>query len=251
MATTSRPLLAVTLAALLAACAATTTAIGKRQLDVQTKMSQTIFLDPVPPAQRTVFVDVRNTSDKPEFDIRPAVTQAIAARGYTVVDDPTQAQYMLQANVLQAGRSSETAAEKAYRGGFGSVLVGGATGGAAGYGIGRAGGGNDIGLAVAGALIGAAVSSIADAFVHDTSYTIVSDIQVSERTRSGVLVTETESQRLPQGTAGSRSQTSEDTTAWKRYRTRVVSTAEKANLEWPEAAPELVAGTTRSIAGIF
>ena len=37
----------------------------------------------------------------------------------------------------------------------------------------------------------------------------------------------------------------------RRYRTRVVSTAEQANLDWPDAAPQLVAGLSRSIGGIF
>ncbi|HET6468702.1 MAG TPA: complement resistance protein TraT [Geminicoccaceae bacterium] len=237
--------------AALAACAATTTAIAKRDLDVQTQMTETVFLDPIPASRRSVFVDVRNTSDKPDLELQAAVAGAIRDRGYTVVDDPEAAHYVLQANVLQAGRSSETAAERAYRGGFGSAIAGGAVGAAAGYGIGRVGGGSDVGLAVAGGLIGAAISSIVDAFVRDTTYTIVSDLQISERARTGLVVTETETQRLPQGGAGSRVQTSSDTTEWKRYRTRIVSRAERVNLDWPEAAPDLVAGLTRSIAGIF
>jgi Enterobacterial TraT complement resistance protein len=44
---------------------------------------------------------------------------------------------------------------------------------------------------------------------------------------------------------------STETTDWKRYQTRVQSTASKANLEFEEAAPELTSGLTRSIAGIF
>ena len=37
----------------------------------------------------------------------------------------------------------------------------------------------------------------------------------------------------------------------KRYRTRVVSTAERVNLDWPQSAPDLVDGMSRSIAGMF
>ena len=44
---------------------------------------------------------------------------------------------------------------------------------------------------------------------------------------------------------------STETSDWKRYRTRVMSKANKVNLEFEEAAPDLVAGLTRSIAGIF
>ena len=41
------------------------------------------------------------------------------------------------------------------------------------------------------------------------------------------------------------------TTDARRYRTRVVSTANQANLAWEDAQPELVAGMSRSIGGIF
>ena len=38
---------------------------------------------------------------------------------------------------------------------------------------------------------------------------------------------------------------------WKRYRTRIMSTDNRANLDFEDAAPQLVDGLTRSIAGIF
>ena len=56
-----------------AGCAATHTAIAKRDLDVQNKMTDTIFLDPVGPAQRTVYVQVRNSSDYAALDLAPYV----------------------------------------------------------------------------------------------------------------------------------------------------------------------------------
>jgi Enterobacterial TraT complement resistance protein len=238
-------------AAALQGCAATHTAVAKRNLDVQTKMTDTIFLDPVAPEQRTVYVDLRNTSDKPDFDMMPQIREAIAARGYRVVDDPRRAHYVLQANVLQAGRNSETAAEQAYSSGWGSTFWGGAAGAAVGYGLGRSGiGVNDTLGTVGGGLIGSAVSSVADAFVQDTTYSIITDIQVSERA-PGQVISQTESASLAQGSSGTISQSSSTVTDSKRYRTRIMSTAERVNLDWPQAAPDLVAGMSRSIAGIF
>ena len=236
----------------LSGCAAATTSVAKRNLDVQTKMSETIFLDPVVPDERTVYVDVRNTSDQPGLDIGPQLRQAVEARGYRVVEDPTAARFVLQANVLQAGRSSPTAAEAASGDGFGGTLLGGAAGGAAGYGLGAAGIGvnNTVG-AIAGALAGAAIAGLADAYVQDTTYTIVTDIQVSERAPLGVVVSQSEQASLSQGTSGTISQSSAVTTDAKRYRTRVVSTANQVNLAWEDAQPELVAGMSRSIGGIF
>jgi hypothetical protein len=242
----------LTAAPALIGCAATHTTVAKRNLDVQTKMSDTIFLDPVTEDERTVYVEMRNTSDKPDFDIAPQIKTALAARGYRVVSDPRRARFILQGNVLQAGRSSESAAEQAYNGGFGSSLFGGAAGGAVGYGLGRAGiGVNDALAIVGGALIGSAISSVADAYVQDTTYTIVTDLQVSEKAPNGVVVSQSEQANLAQGSSGTMSQSSSTTTDMKRHRTRIVSTAEKVNLDWPQAAPDLVAGMSRSIAGIF
>ncbi len=247
------PVLGLLLAAAVAlgGCAATHTAVAKRNLDVQTRMSDTIFLDPLPPEERTVYVDLRNTSDKSDFDMMPDVREAISRRGYRVVDDPRRARYILQANVLQAGRSSETAAEQAYNGGPGSTFWGGAAGTAVGYGLGRSGlGVNDALGAVGGGLIGAAVSTVADAFVQDTTYTIVADVQISEHA-PGQPISQAETASLNQGSAGTVSQSSSLVGDRKRYRTRVVSTAERVNLDWPQAAPDLVDGMSRSIAGMF
>jgi predicted lipid-binding transport protein (Tim44 family) len=232
-------------------CAATQTAVAKRNLDVQTKMSDSIFLDPVPPEERTVYVDVRNTSDKPDLDVQTQIRNAISARGFTLVEDPRKAHFLMQANVLQAGRNSKTAAEQAYNGGFGGTLLGGAAGGAIGYGIGHAGGGNDIVLGALGALAGAAVEGVSGAFVQDVTYSIVTDVQVSERADAGEVVTQSDSANLKEGTSGTRTQSSSRTTELKSQRTRIVSTANKVNLDWPEAAPQLVDGLSRSVAGIF
>lgn len=245
------PALLVVLALVgLPGCAATYTAIAKRNLDVQTKMTETIFLDPVAPAERSVYVEVKNTSDKADFDLQSAIREKVTAKGYRLVEDPRAARYILQANVLQAGKNTDTAAVGAYRSGFGGTLVGGAAGGAVGYGIGRAGGGNDLVLGAGGAILGAAAETITGAYVQDVTYSIVTDIQVQERS-PGVVVTESENAQIEQGTSGQRTQTTSKSTDLKRYRTRVVSKANKVNLEWQEAVPALVDGLTRSIAGIF
>jgi hypothetical protein len=243
-------LASLALVAFLAGCAATTTAVSKRELDVQTQMTDSVFLEPVAPDRRTVFLDVRNTSDKPDFDVEPAIRRQLEASGYQVVDDPDQAQFMLQANVLQAGRNSETAADAAGEGGFGSAVSGAAVGAGSGYLLGQAGG-SDVGLTIAGALLGAAVGTVADAYVQDVTYTVITDLRVSERARGGVVVSQSEQQNLGQGSGGSVTQASSTITDWKHYQTRIVATANQANLDWPDAAPFMVDGLTRSIGGIF
>ena len=85
-------------------CSAVHTAVKKRNLDVQTKMSATIFLDPVSIDKRTVFLQFRNTSDKQEINFANEVRKAIVAKGYQLMADPEQAHYWIQANVLKVGK---------------------------------------------------------------------------------------------------------------------------------------------------
>jgi hypothetical protein len=241
----SRPL-ALSLALALCGCAATSTAISKRNLDVQTKMSDTIFLDPRPAAERTVFIELRNTSDKPDLDIEPEVRAALESRGHRVVSNPAAARYLLQANVLQVGRTSEGAADSFFAGGFGSSLLGAAVGAGAGRAIKK-----DTAIIAAGAVIGATAAAAADAFIQDVTYSIITDIQISERVTEGVVITESMHADLADGSSARRTLSSVQTSQWKRWRTRVMSKANQVNLDFDDAAPALVDGLTRSIAGVF
>ena len=50
----------------LSGCGTMHKAIKHGKLDVQTRMSETVFLDPVADNKRTVVLQIRNTSDKKE-----------------------------------------------------------------------------------------------------------------------------------------------------------------------------------------
>ncbi len=241
------------LVGLLSGCAATQTSIAKKNLDVQTKMSEAVFLDPVSPDQRTVFVQVRNTSDKPSFDIGPSVKSAISAKGYRVIDDPDTAHYKLQVQVLSVSKSSPTAAQSALNDGFGGTIIGAGTGAISGAVIGGIAGGRQgaaIGAGVGG-LLGGVISTIADSSVKDVTYMAITDVLISEKTQNGVVGRRNLQIDNDQGRGGSERQTFAEAANEKRHRTRVVSTANKANLNYEEAAPELTQGLTRSLAGLF
>ena len=113
---------------ILSGCAAVHTSIAKKDLDVQTKMSDTVFLDPVSPDKKVVFVQIRNTSDKP-FDIEGPIVTAIAARGYRITLNPDEAHFRLLGNVLSVAKASPTAAEAALASGYGGVFGGWCLGG--------------------------------------------------------------------------------------------------------------------------
>ena len=238
------------LVATLAGCAAVHTSIAKRNLDVQTRMSDAVFLDPVAPDKRTVFVQVRNTSDKPNFDLERPIRNAIAAKGYQVLDDPEAAHYKLQAQILSVSKASVTAAEAALNGGYGAPLAGMVAGATAGV----ATGGSTQNMAVAGvagAVVGGLIETVANAAVQDVFYVAITDVQISQKARAGVTGQRDLQVDASQGIGGEETTTFSEVTDEKRYRTRVMSTANKVNLQYEEAAPELNAGLTRVLAGLF
>ena len=238
------------LVVVLTGCAAVHTSIAKRNLEVQTRMSDAVFLDPVGPDKRTIFVQVRNTSDKPNFDLEGPIKNAISGRGYQVLDDPEAAQFMLQAQILSVSKASVTAAEAALNGGYGAPLGGLVAGAAAGV----ATGGSTQNMAVAGAagaIVGGLIETVANAAVQDVFYVAITDVQISQKARAGVTGQRDLQVDASQGIGGAETTTFSEVTNEKRYRTRVMSTANKVNLQYEEAAPELNAGLTRVLAGLF
>lgn len=222
-------------------CSAIQTSVKKRNLDVQTQMSETVFLDPVSLDKKTVFLQLRNTSDKQEVNVLSAVRSSIIAKGYKIVEDPSQAHYWIQANILKVGKSDLREAKGVLNNGYGSAVVGGFAGAQFGSGKGAIGMG----------ILGATAGLIGDALVEDVMYLMITDLQISEKAKAGVIITEANKAELKQGTSGHKSVTSSEKVDRKKYQTRIVSTANKANLDFIEAKPELITGLSRSIAGIL
>ena len=231
---------------ILNSCAASHTMIKKRKLDIQTKMSDTIFLEPVSPSQRTIFIDIRNTSDK-NLNIVSTIKNQITSHGYTIVDDPAVANYMLQANILQVGKIDLREASSSLESGFGGALGGAAIGAVLG------GATHSSGWGTAGyGLLGGAIGVLGDALVDDVYYTMITDLQIRERPLKGECVTQSQDTNAKQGTATTlKQEIKSENVKWKIYRTRIVSTANKANLKFEEAKPGLTNGLVRSISGIF
>ena len=221
----------------LIACSALHTSLEKSDLDVQTKASESIFLEPVSPAKRIIFISVRNTSDK-DLDIKSRIIERLANSGYRITDDPDAAQFMLQANVLKVGKDDLKNSDSYIEAGFSGAVLGSAVSSS-----------SDSGK---GIVIGALVGIVADSLVNDTLFTMVTDLQVRERPRANESVTQQQSGNNTQGSSTSVTQSSGNTVVeWKTYHTRIVSTANQANLEFEEALPALENGLIRSIAGMF
>ncbi len=227
-------------------CSAMNTAIKKSELAVESKLSQSVFLEPVSPKEKVVFVDIKNTSNQ-EVNVKNRIESALINRGYRLTDDPKEARFMIQGNVLKVDKTDPREAREFANSGFGSAVSGAAIGAAAAYAL---GGGNK--TMVAAGLAGAALSMVGDAIVEDVMYVMVTDLQVRERPLDGEVVTQTQKSTLSQGESTTIKQSvSGAKSEWKTYQTRVVSTANKANLVFEEAKPLLEGELSRIISGIF
>ncbi|WP_192484677.1 MULTISPECIES: complement resistance protein TraT [Cysteiniphilum] len=230
----------------LSGCAAISTSIKHRNLVVNSKMSDTIFLDPVAESDKTIYIQVRSTLSEDFSGLKENLAQDLQRNGWRVVNDISQASDMVQINVLQMGQAkNEASAWSALSGGFGADIATGALAGlAAGYATGSLGAGLGVGAAVSG------VSWIANSLVENVYYSMITDVQVSVKTKDG-QVTQTTQSNLSQGTQSNVSQTYNQKSDWLRYRTRIVSVANQVNLKFEEATPELQAQIAKQVSGIF
>lgn len=244
-----RVVLALTIFSILGGCAATQVALGKKDLKVQTKTSTAIFVDPVAKDKRTVYVDVRSgvmDFDRREFKtfVKKKLTED-SDSGYKVIDDPSKAQFHMQVYVLNLEEASPTAAEAAlYKGYVGSVAGGAAVGA-------MANSSNRYGGAALGGFLGAATETIASALVKDVTFMLVCDVKISEKARKGVYVRKDSELSAKISDNGSSKQRLSEVTNRKEYTTRIVTTANQANLELVDAQELMFNKTAYAMAGFF
>ncbi|ELT6585311.1 complement resistance protein TraT [Escherichia coli] len=197
-----------------------------------------------PASERTVFLQIKNTSDKDMSGLQGKIADAVKARGYQIMTSPDKAYYWIQANVLKADKMDLRESQGWLSRGYEGAAVGAALGGGiTAYNTGSAG--TTLGVGLATGLIGMA----ADAMVEDINYTMITDVQIAERTRTSVRTDNVAA--LRQGTSGSKIQTSTETGNQHKYQTRVVSSANQVNLKFEEAKPHLADQLAKSIANIL
>ena len=230
-------------------CGAIKTSINKRDLVIETKMSDSIFLDPIGKSKRTIYIEARNSTGKQALDILGPLKNSFVSKGFSVIDDSDLAQYWLRVSVLNASKTNQEKADSILGAGYGGALTGAALGATVG---GVSGGWKGAGIGgLTGAAIGGLGSVIADAMVEDVLFIVVSDIEIASKVKGGVVVQQSNSQTAQQGIGGTRMQTSNEILTRNKYRLRVVSTANQVNLTFDEAIPELSSGLVRSLSGVF
>lgn len=237
------------------------------ELQTQTKMTQSIFLDPVKKEQKTVFLSIKNTSGQDMSQLESKIAAKLSSKGYKIIDDPETAKYVLMTNVLFANNLKEANAASA---GINGAVVGGVMGA-----INSGGNGNS---ALGAALIVGGVSAIAGKLTEDEIYRMVTDVVVRDRKDTKVYTTINTAQG--QSSIGQESRSgfmnsfagqiksndgaggklSDNTTNQKvqqietnyiEHKTRIFSEAVKMHLKLDEALPILIDKMAEQISGIF
>lgn len=231
-------------------CAATETMIAKKDLDVQAKTSTAVFVDPVSKDKRTIYLDIKSgvmEFDRRQFkDFVKAQFTENSDEGYTIVDDPDTAQFHMVAYVLNLEKASPTAAEQALNKGY----VGAS--GAAGAVVGAVANDNKpYNGAAAGGLLGSAAEFVSGNLVKDVYYMLVCDIQITEKAKDGVVVRKDSAINAKISDAGTSRQTVSEVSNIKEYRTRIVTTANQANLKFEDAEKPMFQKTAYALTGFF
>jgi len=231
---------------ILGGCAASQTMLAKKDLIVQTKTSTAVFVEPIAKAKRSIYLEVKSGVEA--FDRRAFkefVSEQFAAsdNGYRVVDDPDAAQFTMVAYVLDLVETNPTAAEKALEQGYKgqAVLAGAVTGAVAGH---------SLGSTALGGLAGGVTEHVTSYLVKDVTYMLVCDVQIRERA-DGVAVRRDTDITTHVSDNGTTRQTASETLHHKEYRTRIVTTANKANLRLLDAEPEMFRKTAFAMSGFF
>lgn len=105
--------------------------------------------------------------------------------------------------------------------------------------------------AAVGGVVGGAAELISGALVKDVTYMRVSDVQIKEKAAASVILRKDSKIDAKISDAGSSQQTVSEVGNKKEYRTRTVTTANKANLKLEEAEELMFKKAAYAMAGFF
>jgi hypothetical protein len=168
------------IAVLVSGCAGIYTRMSKSDLAIQTSMSSTIWLPPSVPEKTKIFVQARNTSDNRAFgDLSRDIRRSLMSKGYLIADEPKEARFVLQANVLKATMVSRQASADSASS---SAMLAGA---GAGIAVGQS---NNAAASIAAGLGAGLASMYFDAKTNDNYYGVQTDIRITDGEKSYTTV---------------------------------------------------------------
>lgn len=199
------------------------------------RMTNSVFLQPVGPAQRVVFIQGHNTSSAQGLHLRSIIARQLLDKGYRLTDNPDAAHYMLLYNIRYVGAETRRyTAAGAIIGGWGGAVYGANHG--------------DMDETYGAGLIGLGVGALVGSMLQHRHYMMVVDVQLEERQQGTYTSVDT---AASQGTATTLRAEHSGIKNWMIYRNRIVARASGLNLRFGYAEPALTHEVGRELAGIF
>ncbi len=239
-----KKLFAVTIVILIAlsmiACTSTGRIIENASLKTKVVMTDPVFLS-ITPKARTCIVKVNNTSDLKGVMLAPVLRDRLIKGGFTIVDDPSKANYIVQANITSFTARSDSAAKDVSI--AGTIMAG--TAGAA-----LASSSADvIPFAIAGAIVGNVGGAILGSVFSVDYVQGTVDLQIQEKADS--LVKGSIKTEARQGTATTLSTEQAYQSEFQTYRTKFIISAHRTNINLEEAVAEITNKLADQITGAF
>lgn len=233
----------------LTSCTTMSIAVKKRKLEVKTQMSKTIWLDPI--FEKTVYLQIKNTSDKDLPELTPLIIKAIADKGYHVKNNPNAAYYWIQVNVLKADKMNLQNSDHFLLTGYEDntyhqdhIKTTSTVN-------------NNIYTTILGTIIAVLVNLTsgifnlaADTLIEDVNFSMITDLQISVINNEHNLNSNNHHVITNNIISNDRLITSKAINRDK-YQTRIVSNANKVNLTFDIARIELEKQLAKSIANIL
>ncbi len=245
---------AVALAWLLTGCAAAQLSLEKQAVDVQTRISTAIFVEPPSADRRTLYIELRSGVEAfPRAAFNQYVTESLSEGGqeYQLTDNPEEADYYLLVSVFNLEKASITAAEKLVKEGYGGSVSASMFSLLEYADLSDSDGAEDFLKLLGAAIIMGAIEGAVNASVSDVRYVLVADVEVREMAADDVVVRKDTEVHLMQGDTGATDLITSEVVTHTSYRTRIVTSANKANLTLEEAKDTMFQQMAYAIAGIF
>lgn len=228
------PALAAAGSLVLSGCAAMRMHMRHGDLQSDTKVSDAVFLELRTDLPATVYVEETSLVDS-AVTVRPYLDQQLVASGYTVVEDPNEATYLVQVNhvqLIEVELGDQTLGDA-----LSSAIVAGTAAGLATDVAGASGG-----LATGVGLTIGAVGFIVDANTKHIAHILTTNVLVTETVPPGGGIVEAppDAQEPAAGTREVR---------W--HETQIASGASKVNLRITESLPAIVDGTSRTVSRLL
>lgn len=153
------------------------TGCGTFNLQKQTKMTRTLFLDHSEKENKSIYLQVSNTSGSSgkDMNLKEEIETQLIKKGYTITKTSASAGYSLFVNTLFAGSVKEALA-------LGSALSSGVIGGTGAIASGQ-GGKDSLVMALAFAVGGATVGSV----LEDETFRAIVDVRVEDNRKDGTI----------------------------------------------------------------